>query len=197
MKLLPLFLTVTAAVLAGVAGLVLSIGIGGPSAFRGTPIGRWLGERVAPVRAPLGVTPASEGETIGTLALTDLDGHPQPLPSPQGRRVLVNVWATWCAPCRDEMPVLAAFAKAQPADGVVVVGLSEDPAMPVGAFLRQTPVNYPILIDDAVGRAGLRLGNRLGVLPFTALVDADGHLVRRQYGPFANAEALKQWASAP
>ena len=112
--------------------------------------------------------------------------------------MLVNVWASWCAPCRDEMPLLASFATAQGAHGaIMVVGIAQDDSASVRGYLRRTPVNYPILLDDAQGHAGLWLGNRLGALPYSALLDGDGRLLRRKYGPFANANALAAWVSAP
>lgn len=188
---------VGASLLAGALGLIVSIRFNGPGALPGTPAGRWLAEHVAPSQVPSGIQPGSEGDRIGSLPLTDLDGNPRQLPATRGHRVLVNVWASWCGPCRDEMPLLAGFAKAQGTNGIVVVGIAQDDLSPVRAYLLQTPVNYPILLDPTQGRAGARLGNRLGALPYTALLDADGRLLRRQYGPFADANALAAWASAP
>ena len=131
------------------------------------------------------------------LALTDLDGHARSLPAPQGRRVLVNVWASWCGPCRDEMPLLDRFAQAQGTGGIAVVGIAQDDAASVRGYLRQVPTAYPILLDDAQGNAGVRLGNRLGALPYSVLIDAKGRLLRRKYGPFASARALQEWIAEP
>lgn len=193
---LRLLAIVFAAVLAGVAGLVVSIGINGPGPLADTAIGRWLGERIGPKpRLPDGVAPAREGEVVGKLDLVDPSGIPYAMPT--GRRVLVNVWASWCVPCREEMPLLSDFAKSQGPDGVAVVGIAEDNASAVREYLLRTPVNYPVGLDDPQWRAGTRIGNRMGVLPFSALLDADGRLVRRQYGPFADAKALREWVAAP
>ncbi len=188
---------VGAALLAGMLGLVLSIRINGPGSLLGTAPGRWLVEHIAPSPLPAGTRAASTGDRIGALALTDLDGHPQQLPATRGHRLLVNVWASWCGPCRDEMPLLTGFAKAQGANGITVVGIAQDDSVPVRSYLLRTPVNYPILLDDAQGRAGMRLGDSTGVLPYSVLIDTDGRLLRRKYGPFANAEALAAWVSAP
>ncbi len=188
---------VGAALLAAVLGLVMSIRLNGPGPLLGTAAGRWLVEHVAPSQLPPGTRPASEGDLIGLLALADLDGHPRQLPATRGHRVLVNVWASWCGPCRDEMPLLAGFAKAQGADGIVVIGIAQDDPAPVRAYLLRTPVNYPILLDDIQGSSGARLGNRLGALPYSVLIDGDGRLLRRKYGPFASAEALAAWVSVP
>jgi len=192
-----ILLTLLAALLAGAAGLVLSIRMNGPGPLLGTAAGRWLVEHVTPSKTPAGIRAAVEGELVGPLVLTDLDGHAQQLPVTRGHRMLVNVWASWCGPCRDEMLLLASFAKAQGANGTEVVGIAQDDSRSVRSYLLRTPVNYPILLDDAQGRAGVRLGNRLGALPYSVLIDANGRLLRRKYGPFASNEALVAWVSAP
>ncbi len=186
-----------AAVLAATLGLIVSVRLNGPGALLQTSTGRWLAERIAPSILPVGVHAISEGDTIGALALRDLDGHPQTLPTAHGHRVLINIWASWCEPCRDEMPLLSAFAKSQGTHGIVMLGLAQDDPAAIRGYLLRTPVDYPILLDDAQGRAGVRLGNRLGALPYSALIDADGRLLRRKYGPFSSTEALEAWVSAP
>jgi thiol-disulfide isomerase/thioredoxin len=187
-----------AALLAAALGFFVSVRLNGPGPLLGSAAGRWLAERIAPSQLPPGTHAASEGDLIGPLALTDLDGHPQPLPHPQGHRLLVNLWATWCGPCRDEMPLLAGFAKSQGANGTVaVIGIADDDPEAVRAYLRLTPVNYPILLDNTQAGAGLRLGNRLGMLPYSVLLDADGRLLRRRYGPFTSAATLAAWVSQP
>ena len=194
---LRVFAIVGAALLSGIIGLAVSIRHDSAGFLPGTAAGRWLAEHVAAPPAPAGARAASEGEVIGPLALTGLDGKPHALPATNGQRMLVNVWASWCAPCREEMPLLVAFARQQGAGGVVVLGIAQDDALAVRSYLRRTPVDYPILLDDTQGRAGVRLGNRLGALPYSALIDSNGRLVRRKYGPFTSVQALAAWVSAP
>ncbi len=194
MKWGQLIAIVLAAVLAGAAGIIAAAGMGGPTWLAASPIGHWLGLRSGTPLPANGVTPARAGQVIGPLVLTDLNGQTAMLPL--GRPVLVNVWASWCAPCRAEMPLLARFAAAQGRDGVAVVGLAEDDAASVGDFLRKSPVGYLVVLDDPQWRAGTRLGNGLGVLPFTALLDADGRLLKSHVGPFASTDAIAAWAQA-
>ena len=113
-----------------------------------------------------------------------------------GRPTLVNVWASWCGPCIEEMPELERYHAEQAGNGVQVVGIALDDRVAVEAFLHRIPVTYPILLDaPGPADAGVRLGNPAGVLPYTALLDADGRLVRQKIGPFAPGE-IDGWVAA-
>ncbi|TLX23271.1 TlpA family protein disulfide reductase [Thermomonas fusca] len=153
---------------------------------------------------------AEKGGIVPAMTLPDLDGKPVAIPAAwAGRPVLVNLWATWCAPCLKEMPDLQAFADqqsanaekafatAQGAAGVQVVGIALDDAAAVAAFLRQHGITYPVLLDAAgPADAGVRLGNPAGVLPYSILVSADGRLLKTRIGPFTDAADIADWASA-
>ena len=111
-----------------------------------------------------------------------------------GKPLLVNLWASWCGPCIEEMPELDRYAAQQGDNGVQVIGIALDDAAAVEAFLQRIPVRYPILIDTPGPRdAGVQLGNPRGVLPYTALVSADGRLLKQRIGPFVHGE-LDDWA---
>ena len=201
MRLRTTLLILIAALLAGSAGLLLSLRINGPGPLAPllthSRLGLWLLERVIAPAPPAGSGVGVVGKNVADLALPDLDGHPRRLGDWHGRILIVNVWASWCEPCRKEMPLLAAFAARGGESGPLVVGIAEDDLPAIRSFLQRTSVNYPILIDDPQGRAGLRLGNALGVLPYTVLIDGDGKLLRRKLGPFASRAELQAWASAP
>jgi len=114
----------------------------------------------------------------------------------RGRPLLLNFWATWCAPCVTEMPMLDAFQQAQRGRGWQVVGLAVDSPSPVRQFLAQRPVGF------AVGLAGLNgvelarsLGNTIGGLPFTVVVDRSGRTRHSKLGALA-AKDLDAWAAA-
>ena len=183
---------------AGTLGAVASLMTAGPGPFLRTELGqRLLGEAIsvsAPA-PPAGVCVASRGQPIPAIELPGLDGEPTSLASLQaGRPMLVNVWASWCGPCIEEMPELQRFATAQGANGVQVVGIALDEVANVRDFLSKVQVSYPILIDAAgPADAGVRLGNPKGVLPYSILVSADGILLKQRIGPFVHGE-IDAWA---
>ena len=150
----------------------------------------------APMPVPEGVRAAQPGERPDAIRLPDLDGNIVELAAiAPGRPLLVNVWASWCGPCIEEMPELQRFATAQGAAGVQVVGLALDEAAAVRAFLQQVPVDYPILLDTpGPADASVLLGNSRGLLPYTVLLDADRRVLRQKLGPFKHGE-VDAWAA--
>jgi thiol-disulfide isomerase/thioredoxin len=142
----------------------------------------WLGTRAAPLPAAgVEVSPAA----LLAVGFADTDGGATSLGRFQGKVMVVNFWATWCAPCREEMPAFARLQAKWGARGVQFVGLSaEEPGL-VQRFGRDLRVNYPLWVGgDAVGALARRLGNQLGVLPFTVLLDRQGRVVARRVGPY-------------
>lgn len=125
----------------------------------------------APV--PEGATPALQVQT--------LDGKPLALTDLRGKWVVVNYWATWCAPCIEEMPELSALAAMR--EHIAVIGLAYDEASPaeLRAFLKQHPVAYPVArIDMYEPPWDFGAPN---VLPATWLIAPDGRLARKYSGP--------------
>ncbi len=186
------------ALLAAIAGVAFSVWLNPPAPLMRTEIGqRALQDMLAATvpTPPEGLAIARRGELIPVLELANLDGGRMELPSAHaGRPQLINLWASWCGPCIEEMPELDRFARQQGTDGVQVVGIALDDADAVQAFLKKVPVGYPILIDAAgPADAGVQLGNVKGVLPFTVLVDAEGRLVKQKIGPFRDGE-IDRWA---
>ncbi|MBN5152436.1 TlpA family protein disulfide reductase [Stenotrophomonas maltophilia] len=168
-------------------------------------LGLWAGHRLSPA-PPAPATPATAstataatptlqvGDQLPALTLPDLAGQPLDLRQRfAGRPLLINVWASWCAPCVEEMPELARFADAQGDHGVQVLGLALDTADDVRGFLRRVPVEYPIVIETPGPRdASVQLGNAQGLLPYSVLFDAQGRLVKVKLGPFAQGE-IDRW----
>ncbi len=191
------------ALLAAIAGAGASLLFEPTIAYRlaGTEVGQQVLDASLKARAPAapaGVTIAEKGGIVPAMTLPDPDGKPVAIPAAwAGRTTLVNLWATWCAPCLKEMPDLQAFADAQGSTGMQVVGIALDEATAVAAFLRQHGITYPVLVDAAgPADAGVRLGNPAGVLPYSVLVSADGHLLKTRIGPFTDAADIAAWAGA-
>jgi thiol-disulfide isomerase/thioredoxin len=177
-------LLLAVALLAGLVGLGLGIARNGPGPLAATPLGQWL-ERLGQA--------GTLGDPAPRFTVTGFDGRPRTLPE-SGRAVLVNYWASWCGPCRRELPLLNAFAAEQGSNGVQVVGIALEDPHPARAFLATVPVAYataweaPGLADSSV-----RLGNSRGVLPFSVLVDAQGRIRARRIGAFTDAADLRAW----
>jgi len=98
-----------------------------------------------------------------------------------GKTVLINFWATWCVPCRNEMPMLMDLQRQYRSAGLQVVGIALDDAETVKGFIKTYGITYPILVGEAdVFDTSLAYGNGEGVLPYSVLVDKAG-IVRWQY----------------
>lgn len=158
----------------------------------GQKLAQWWLDASAPA-APAGVRVAREGEAAPDPALRDLEGRERHVAEWRGKRVLVNFWATWCAPCREEMPALDAAQRDFAANGVEIVGIALDDADAVREFLGQTPVAYPILLAPAdAPNPAIAFGNTRGALPYSVLLDADGKIVRQRLGGLTT-DQLHNW----
>lgn len=146
--------------------------------------GIWLAQtRYAP-QAP----DAPALAALWQLGFPDLDGRQQPMSQWRGQVVVLNFWASWCAPCREEMPDFVALRSQFRPSGVEFVGIAIDNPANVAQFLRQQPVNYPILIGEGAAHSLARqLGNPSGALPYTIVLDRDGSIVLRHLGRLPRA----------
>ena len=186
------------AVAAGLLGVGAGLMVNGPGPLLRTEAGQRALNAAAAASAPpppSGVEVARRGAPVPAVRVAMLGGGTLALPDDYaGRPVLVNLWASWCGPCIEEMPELERFATAQGDGGTAVVGIALDDEAAVREFLRTVPVSYPIALDAAgPADAGVRLGNPKGVLPYTALIDARGRLVKQRIGPFEHGE-IDGWA---
>jgi len=117
------------------------------------------------------------------LSLPDTQGTPQALRQWRGKVLVVNFWATWCGPCREEMPEFVRAQRELGPKGLQFVGIAVDQRDKVVQFAKELDLNYPALIGgyDAVDLSK-PLGNRLAALPFTVIFDREGRIVHTQLG---------------
>jgi thiol-disulfide isomerase/thioredoxin len=136
--------------------------------------------------------PWPAGRLTPMLDLPRLDGGRWRLDEARGRPVLLNFWATWCPPCRDELPSLELLAERHTAEGLQVVTIDyREPPAAIQRFLDQWPMSLPILrdVDGEVARAwGVR------VFPTSVLIGRDGRPRWTLYGELDwGAPALRDW----
>ena len=121
------------------------------------------------------------GELVPDFVLPRLDGKIQKLSNYRGKVVLVNLWATWCPPCIEEMPLLERIQADFGPRGVIVLALAadDDPEL-VRAFIKEHPVGFDVLLD-----VGGEVGTRYGITgyPETFVVDREGRFRRKFIGP--------------
>jgi thiol-disulfide isomerase/thioredoxin len=120
-------------------------------------------------------------------------GAPLHMSAMKGKPLLLNFWATWCAPCIEELPLLEQFYKENAPKSWQVVGLAIDQPSAVRGFLSRLPISFPVGLA-AVGGSELSrlLGNRAGGLPYTVVVSGSGQVVQRRMGRVTAAD-LEQW----
>jgi thiol-disulfide isomerase/thioredoxin len=137
------------------------------------------------VEAPHAATTprGSVPDALPDFTLRDLDNHPHSIREWAGRPLVVNFWATWCGPCRDEIPLFERLRQERSADGLEIVGIAVDFRKDVRDFVAKTPIHYPILVgeDDGVQVAAL-LGIVDLALPFTVFVDRKGRILVLRLG---------------
>jgi thiol-disulfide isomerase/thioredoxin len=125
----------------------------------------------------------AEAEALRAASFGDLEGKPRRLAEWQGRILVCNFWATWCAPCREEIPMLVAARQKYAGFGVEIVGIAIDNASKVRQFSSTLNISYPILLAEADGLDLMRrLGNTGGGLPYTVVADRQGIPIHRKLG---------------
>lgn len=168
---------------------------------------RWLLAATASSALAMGIGVAlwreahRSGSAAGAAALfaatyTDADGIARPLAQWRGTLLVVNFWATWCAPCVEEMPALDRVRDEFGAHGVEVIGIGIDSADRIRAFRDKLGIGLPLLVAGSDGSELARtLGNLAGVLPYTVLVARSGAIEQRHVGQI-RPEQLRAWLNA-
>ncbi|MCE5181126.1 MAG: redoxin family protein [Betaproteobacteria bacterium] len=164
------------------AGLLLAIG----AAYWGFSAAPGTNHREATA------TQEISAEPVFAASFKDLDDKLQPLKQWRGKVVVLNFWAPWCPPCREEIPDFIKLQDKYRERGLIFVGLALDEKLKVQAFSDEIGINYPILLGemDAVDLAR-KIGNRLGGLPFTVVIDRDGRIAASEVGGLNMAQMEK------
>jgi thiol-disulfide isomerase/thioredoxin len=134
-------------------------------------------------------------ETVPHFVLNNLKAERVDSDGWRGRPLILNFWASWCGPCRHEIPLLNQAAQASSLEHLQVVGVAIDFKEDVAKFLQQTPVSYPVLIGE---EDGLELAHQLGIdslaLPFTVFADSQGHVLAIRLGELHEAQLVQVFA---
>jgi thiol-disulfide isomerase/thioredoxin len=159
------------AVLAAAGALALAVGFITSYLLRGGDL------------ATMGTSDEADVEGLFAARMPDLAGAQSSLGAWRGKVLVVNFWATWCVPCREEIPDFIRLQKEYGDKGVQFVGIAADQGDKVLQFSNEFQINYPLLIGN-YGALDLakRVGDRASVLPFTVVLDRNGRLVHRQVG---------------
>jgi thiol-disulfide isomerase/thioredoxin len=152
---------------------------------------------IAPATAPAPVAPATSAPPVATgapqaqtpvpevlpgFSLQDRDGKLRTLAEWKGRPLVVNFWATWCAPCRREIPLLNQVRAARRAQRLEIVGIAVDFREDVLAFVKQRPIDYPLLIGEEDGLEALKSVGMTAAFPFTLFADSRQRIVALKIG---------------
>ncbi|MCU0805671.1 MAG: TlpA family protein disulfide reductase [Burkholderiales bacterium] len=139
-----------------------------------------------------GASPREATQALAKAAFRDLKGAPVSLADWKGQVVVLNFWATWCPPCREEMPALMRYQQRYAPNGIQVVGIALDEPDKVRAFGEELKVNYPLLLGGTeLFKLMTQLGNRAGALPFTVIVDRQGNFAAAHLGALTEAQLEK------
>jgi thiol-disulfide isomerase/thioredoxin len=162
---------------AGVTALACGVAFAGLAATAGEP---W---------EALGLTRLGATEPAAAFTVTTPDGSWLSLQDLRGKVVLLNFWATWCEPCRAEMPAFSRLHERWSGRGVQFLGLSDEPPEKAASFGRTLGIAYPLWTGgDQVADLSRRLGNRAGGLPHTVVLSSRGEVIAQRVGPYTEAE---------
>lgn len=159
--------------------------------------------REALILGAVGLGAAAFGALIGSFAsqsgsgaaellsarYQDLSGQPRRLIDWRGKALLCNFWATWCAPCLEEIPLLVVAQRKYGPKSAQVVGIGLDHAVKLAEFASRFQINYPVLVGGAESVDTMRrLGNASGGLPYTVILDRSGAIAHRKLGALSHQE---------
>ncbi|HYA36819.1 MAG TPA: TlpA disulfide reductase family protein [Candidatus Methylomirabilis sp.] len=155
--------------------------------------GYWTAQTLRPAVPVKETTPSYGGGAMIDFSLPDLTGKKHSLSEWRGKVIVLNFWATWCPPCREEIPLFIALQKRYGSGGVQLLGVATaDDKESVIAYRQSAGMNYPILIgDDDAMDIMVHYGNRQGSIPYTVIIDREGGIVARKLGAFDQADLMR------
>jgi thiol-disulfide isomerase/thioredoxin len=141
------------------------------------------------VLGPFALQAGSGASAVLSTVFPDTAGQPRRLRDWRGKIAVCNFWATWCEPCREEIPLLISLYDKYRDRGVDVVGIGVDKLPNIREFAANLKITYPLLVGDMRALDLMRrLGNEAGALPFTAILDGQGVVTYRKLGAFREGE---------
>jgi thiol-disulfide isomerase/thioredoxin len=141
------------------------------------------------ILGPVALQSRSGASALLSTVFPDLAGQPRRLRDWSGKVAVCNFWATWCAPCREEIPLLITLYDKYRDRGLDVVGIGVDKLPKIVEFAANLKITYPLLVGDARTFDLMRsLGNEAGVLPYTVVLDRQGTVAHRKLGAFREGE---------
>ena len=145
----------------------------------------------------LGRQSTSGAAALLGYAFQDLEGRPTRLREWTASVLLCNFWATWCAPCREEIPLLVAARREHAANGVEIAGIGIDQVGKLKSFAKDFGVDYPILVAGADSGDLLRaLGNNAAALPYSVILDRERRVTYRKLGAWSKPELERELLAA-
>ena len=160
--------------------------VAGTATLVGLGLARWQEQRNSE---------STPGTALWSLAFEARSGPALRMQNFLGKPLLLNFWATWCAPCVEEFPLLDSFYRENAPNGWQVLGLAADKLSAVDSFLKRVPVQFPVALAGLSGiDLSKTLGNTAGGLPFTTIWGSAGQLLDRKIGR-VTVQDLATWSA--
>lgn len=153
----------------------------------GAVVGNYAIKQLLQPPEPSSATQSLIGSPLPPFTLNGLDGVKKDIGQWQGKVRVINFWATWCPPCKREIPAMIKAQKSYGRQGLQIIGIALDNSEAVRAYVRESAINYPILLGDAAIEVSEKLGNDMGLLPYTVIVDQLGNVAYVHYGELDHA----------
>lgn len=159
----------------------------------GAVVGNFAINMISQTSKPAAEAPTLIGSALPEYKLLSLDGVRENGNQWLGKIQLINFWATWCPPCKREIPLLIELQKEYKDRGLQVIGIALDKREAVIKYVAEHNINYPVLAgDDEVADVSAKLGNDLGILPYTVIVDQSGKISFIRYGEVDRETAVTE-----